>query len=1071
MHRLLPLLLTVAVLLPAASAQQRLDRPAEQVAPEYASPVAPGYEHLLQRERPYTINPVTGSLSFTPAARVDIEHRATERRKTRLAEMARLPQSERTRPGGSEGIQRGGAIVFTVNSAYDNPDSVPGDGFCFTDFAECSLRAAIEEANAQPISQPVRIEFNITLGPLPVSSGVWTIPVNFDDGTGANSILPSVSHPEVTIDGLTQNGASCGNLTAGTKHTLKVVLDGSLLPGGSGLHGLVGGAREFEVQGLVVQNFVSGFGLFLGNFGSSGPLRAECNYVGTDVSGEDNQANLAGILAGIGPVTVRNNLLSGNLGEGVYVLGNAAHVQSNLIGTDADGLGPLGNGFFGVDVLGADVRVTDNIVSANSSHGIVLTGATRAALLENTVGLNRLRMSAGLGNNGFGILAHLASNDNDIGTPLDGNYVADHAFATGILVTSEGGDDNQVRGNVVGLDAAGNAAPNFNGIWVGNDSFLSEGSPNGTIVGRLGVGEAGNVVAGNTTYGIVLNEDEDTLVEANTVGLNLSSEIRGNGNAGIRAELNTDASIRQNVVGGNGSYGLYILNASDISINANKVGLDASDAIRANGNTGLYISSGSRAVRVTSNTLSGNSGAGIQLSGSASDVVIEGNRIGIAPGGAPRGNGLDGIYCRSATDVRIGGTEAGQPNTIAFNGQADPNSDGIFTEVGCESVSLFRNSIYDNVGLGIDHCFSSFPFCDDVTPNDVPESDGIANYPVLASVENDGTDATITLSFDGLPNRTYRIEFFRSSASDPSGHGEGALHLTSHPLLTNASGEGSFVISRLAEFFPVGSWITATATLLDPPPFPGYRLTSEFSAAVQVEAVSTGPDFDLTATNTSPLTVAPGGSIAFDYAITNNTASAATGNLWFVAERGGSTVAQGVIRSGTLPASTTLSGSYVQNVSASAPSGTYTYRLRIGQFPSPTVDEEIFTVTVTGSARPSGVEAWSLADLTSWTEEVAEETKAASRGETLPTEAALTGAYPNPFNRHSTVAFALPEAQRVRLAVYDVLGREVVVLVNSEAEAGRHEAVLDGSGLPSGVYVVRLVTEDRTETQRVTLVR
>jgi hypothetical protein len=55
--------------------------------------------------------------------------------------------------------------------------------------------------------------------------------------------------------------------------------------------------------------------------------------------------------------------------------------------------------------------------------------------------------------------------------------------------------------------------------------------------------------------------------------------------------------------------------------------------------------------------------------------------------------------------------------------------------------------------------------------------------------------------------------------------------------------------------------------------------------------------------------------------------------------------------------------------------------------------------------------------------------------------------------------------------VYDVLGREVARLVDAEREAGRHEATLDGSALPAGVYVVRLTAGPFVQAQRVTLVR
>ncbi|NBC17703.1 MAG: T9SS type A sorting domain-containing protein, partial [Bacteroidetes bacterium] len=76
-------------------------------------------------------------------------------------------------------------------------------------------------------------------------------------------------------------------------------------------------------------------------------------------------------------------------------------------------------------------------------------------------------------------------------------------------------------------------------------------------------------------------------------------------------------------------------------------------------------------------------------------------------------------------------------------------------------------------------------------------------------------------------------------------------------------------------------------------------------------------------------------------------------------------------------------------------------------------------------------------------------------GEAVPEQAALDGAYPNPFNPQTTIRYALPEAADVRLAVYDLLGREVAVLAEGTQPAGTHTATFDAAGLPSGVYLYR----------------
>ncbi|MEL7363098.1 MAG: T9SS type A sorting domain-containing protein, partial [Bacteroidota bacterium] len=96
-------------------------------------------------------------------------------------------------------------------------------------------------------------------------------------------------------------------------------------------------------------------------------------------------------------------------------------------------------------------------------------------------------------------------------------------------------------------------------------------------------------------------------------------------------------------------------------------------------------------------------------------------------------------------------------------------------------------------------------------------------------------------------------------------------------------------------------------------------------------------------------------------------------------------------------------------------------------------------------------------------------TTASSAG--LPDEVALEAAYPNPFSETTTLRYALPEASDVRLVVLDALGREVARLVDGPQQPGWHVTRLDGHRLPNGIYIVRLVTDRDTETQRVVLLR
>lgn len=79
--------------------------------------------------------------------------------------------------------------------------------------------------------------------------------------------------------------------------------------------------------------------------------------------------------------------------------------------------------------------------------------------------------------------------------------------------------------------------------------------------------------------------------------------------------------------------------------------------------------------------------------------------------------------------------------------------------------------------------------------------------------------------------------------------------------------------------------------------------------------------------------------------------------------------------------------------------------------------------------------------------------------------------YPNPFNPVTNIKFSLSSMQHVSLKVYDLLGREVAVLVNGEKPSGNHEVTFNGYSLTSGVYLYRLQTEAYSETKKMMLLK
>ena len=99
------------------------------------------------------------------------------------------------------------------------------------------------------------------------------------------------------------------------------------------------------------------------------------------------------------------------------------------------------------------------------------------------------------------------------------------------------------------------------------------------------------------------------------------------------------------------------------------------------------------------------------------------------------------------------------------------------------------------------------------------------------------------------------------------------------------------------------------------------------------------------------------------------------------------------------------------------------------------------------------------------------ETGVQGRG-TTPDEFALMQNYPNPFNPSTEISYTLKSGGKVSLSVYDLLGREVAVLVNNERiTAGQHEVSFDAAKLPSGVYFYKLQSESYVKTKRMVLIK
>jgi CSLREA domain-containing protein len=361
--------------------------------------------------------------------------------------------------------------VFVVTSAGDGVDVSPGNGICATSAGTCTLRAAIQEANAVPGLDT--IEFSVGGG------GLVTMALT--------ASLPAITAP-VRIDGWTQPGYSGSP-----------IIDINA----SGNAGLVVTGGGTTLRGLVVRN-ASGDGIQLTNGGNN---VLEGNYVGMAPNGTTPSANTghgvvvtnsSGNRIG-GTATAQRNLISKNTakgnGGGIVLNGGGSNViQGNLIGTDITGTVEHPNEARGIAIIGSSNNLiggpaegAGNLIAGNRATGVrMLGGSNNNVVQRNVIGVNR---------------AITAVIPNDRGVQIrdgDGNQVLDNIIIgntyDGVLLW--GATNTLVRGNVIAFNGYGPIGDaqeaGYFGVWV------SSGTGNQIV---------SNQIYGNYHLGINLNNE------------------------------------------------------------------------------------------------------------------------------------------------------------------------------------------------------------------------------------------------------------------------------------------------------------------------------------------------------------------------------------------------------------------------------------------------------------------------------------------------------------------------------------------------------------------------------------
>ncbi len=701
------------------------------------------------------------------------------------------------------------APTYTVNTTADT-----GDGVC-TELGTgdgCTLREAIGGANAS-VGTTENIAFQIPAAADPGCDAVTLVCT-----IRPASALPTITDP-VVIDGYTQAGAGANTLAVGNNAALKIFLDGN----GLAANGLNITAGSSIVRGLVISRFgAGGAGIRLATGGGN---TVEGCYIGTDVTGTIDQGNTADGIVIVsssnnqigGATPAARNLISGNNSDGVEISGGNLTgnvIRGNYIGTNAAGTAALGNAN-GVNVTGTP-NITGNIV-----------GGTTA--------------TPGQG----------------AGNVISGNT------SRGIVVNGAAVTGTVIQGNIIGLSANGTAD-------LGNTSNgINVASATSTAIGGAAT-TARNVISGNNAEGILLTTADNTTIQNNYVGTDITGSVDlGNTLTGVVVTTSANVAVGTagagNLISGNNVNGVGFTGVgAGSTVRGNLIGTDAAGVadlgnaqigVRILTTAGVVVGGTTPAER---NVISGNDQGGVELM--TANNVVRGNYIGTqADGVSARGNGIFGINVPSASanNNQIGGTGAGEGNRIAFNA-GDGVSVGNLSTFG---VSVRGNSIHSNGSLaneiGIDLGVNG------VTANDAGDPDtganNLQNFPVLTSVMSSGGNTTITGTLNSTASTMFSIEFFSNPTCDASGNGEGRTFLGSTSVTTDGSGNAT-INAMLTVSVSAGESVTATAT--DP-----ANNTSEFSACRQP------PVTTLSVTNT-----ADSGAGSLRQAITdsNNTAGVQT---------------------------------------------------------------------------------------------------------------------------------------------------------------------------------------------------
>ncbi|GAL83805.1 hypothetical protein CHU_3220 [Sporocytophaga myxococcoides] len=542
---------------------------------------------------------------------------------------------------------------------------------------------------------------NVTIRGLAIQNFVVGIRVNNSTGStldknfiGTNLAGTSIAGTAIRTSGiLIDANATNTNITNN-------VISGCMSAGDGNFYGAINirpGSHGIKITSNFIGTDASSSN-FLGN-GTNQPYRQQGIYI----DGSSTVAN---------PIVISNNVISGNIGNGIWATNTAGlKIVGNHIGTDLGGTKAIGNKAAGIRVdrsnnvtIGGSTAADRNVISGNGGAvdsrpcgpdycgepcnfnacptgydatlqtGIYFSEVTSSRISGNYVGTNNTGTSTGTNNSLGNFYAGIKLETNSSNVTIGGNTAAE--------------------GNVIGGNGFG-IYPNNGKGYRGHGIQLNGGSVSNIFVynNRVGVGP-NNEEIGNRQDGISLLGAHDCKIgDAASIGDPAGKgNIVGNNSWGIFLQSDFSNNNNSNQARNNSIKGNYLGNDGTVVLGNGTRALDDEGA-------GIGIQHGSNNNIVELNVISGNRdgitfrgqgfGAGVANNSEATSNIIRSNYIGTDKTGktamANKNNGI--LVTEGAQYITIGGVVAGQGNIISGN-----TADGIHMEDG-DRIKIFNNKI------------------------------------------------------------------------------------------------------------------------------------------------------------------------------------------------------------------------------------------------------------------------------------------------------------------------------------------------------------------------------------------